>query len=106
MSQEIFKVSKTRRGFSIKNMSNEKIKLISAEILYYYTISSTKSSSEEYASQRYGRKLDKEVIHLGREIGPGEVIEIEFHPPELIESIKIFYESREGIMKNIVLKPS
>jgi hypothetical protein len=35
---------------------------------------------------------------------PGDILEIEFRPSEMIDSVEIFYNDKEGVRKKVLLK--
>ncbi len=97
-----FKVERTSRGVSIKNVSEKTIEVVSVVINYSYTIVSSRASAEDRLRTQFGKKYSKETFHLGKNMSPGELIEIEFYPPEIIESVEIYYEGpgrpRESVL--------
>lgn len=59
---------------------------------------------EETLRTSYSRKVSKETIYIGKKLSPGELIEIEFTPPESIESVEIFYNEPSGLRNSVVVK--
>jgi hypothetical protein len=100
-----FKVEKTKRGVSIKNVSEKTLEIVSVVINYSYTIFSSKTSVEESLRTEFGKKYSKETIYVGKNLSPGELIEIEFYPPEIIESVEIYYGEPGKPRESISVKP-
>ncbi|MGC9009396.1 MAG: hypothetical protein ACP5I7_02120 [Sulfolobales archaeon] len=100
-----FKVEKTKRGVSIKNVSEKTLEIVSVAINYSYTIMSSRTSVEESLRTEFGKKYSKETIYVGKNLSPGELIEIEFYPPEIIESVEIYYGEPGKPRESISVKP-
>ncbi|MGC9148854.1 MAG: hypothetical protein ACP5GI_05385 [Sulfolobales archaeon] len=88
---DYFKVERTKRGVLIRNISEKTLEIVSVVINYSYTIASSKKSVEEGLRTGYGKKHSRETVYIGKNMSPGELVEIEFYPPEIIESVEIYY---------------
>jgi len=102
--REIFKISRTKNGVAIKNVSEDPLEIISVNIYYYYTVARPVTSLEEIMREKTGMKLSRENIIVNKKIDSGDILEIEFRPSEMIDSIEIFYNDKEGVRKKVLLK--
>lgn len=91
---EEIEVGRSGRGVVIRNRGREAVRILSATLSYRYTVAS--ASAAQRPEQAYASRLGSERFTVNKHLGPGESHEIEFYPPELVESVELVVETRAG----------